>query len=118
MMMDRSEIRREAAEREDPRASSPNTRTPNGSAVCTFPKARCGEFVRIFGHDGFLAQDVLSRLGRLDGPLAVKTVGKRDVDCVNVVRFKQRLVASVGVWSKYSNAQRVSSLHLPKGPRW
>ncbi len=21
------------------------------------------------------------------------------------------------VWSKYSNAQRVSSLHLPKGPR-
>ncbi len=22
------------------------------------------------------------------------------------------------VWSKYSNAQRVNSLHLPKGPRW
>ena len=22
------------------------------------------------------------------------------------------------VWSKYSNAQRVSSFHLPKGPRW
>ena len=38
--------------------SGPNTRTPSGSAVCTFPKARGREFVRVFGHDGITLDSV------------------------------------------------------------
>ena len=35
-----------------------------------------------------------------------------------VLQFPDSMVSVVdAVWSKYSNAQRVSSLHLPKGPR-
>ena len=49
-------------------------------------------------------------------------VNRQQQDVIDYLREENRVLRAglrgKRVWSKYSNAQRISSLHLPKRPRW
>src|SRR5690606_12288352 len=45
---------------------------------------------------GLLAQHMLPRLQRLDGPFSVQVIGQADIDRINLVGIEHRLVAAEG----------------------
>ncbi len=55
-----------------------------------------GIHLRQAERQGFLAQDVLARLDRLDGPFGVQVVGERVVDDVDFRVGQQGFVGAIG----------------------